>query len=97
LGPCFYPAGHIWHYIPAYWLHLQTENAEYIVKFGHLVIHSLINVFVAKIAYVYFGDQKHNAQLIALSMLANKESRGYYASMYNDEIMMLYLLIAIYY
>ena len=22
LGPCFYPAGHIWHYIPAYWLHL---------------------------------------------------------------------------
>ena len=22
LGPCYYPAGHIWHYIPAYWLHL---------------------------------------------------------------------------
>jgi len=22
LGPCFYPAGHIWHYIPVYWLHL---------------------------------------------------------------------------
>lgn len=22
LGPCYYPAGHIWHYLPAYWLHL---------------------------------------------------------------------------
>jgi hypothetical protein len=30
-------------------------------------------------------------------MLANKESRGYYSSMYNDEIMMLYILVAIYY
>ena len=61
LGPCFYPAGHIWHYIPAYWLHLQTEQAEVIIKFGHLVIHSLINVMVAKIAYLYFNDKKHEA------------------------------------
>jgi hypothetical protein len=96
LGPCFYPAGHIWHYIPAYWLHLQTEYAEYIIKFGHLVIHSLINVVVAKIAYMYF-DSEHEAQLIALTMLASKETRGYYSTMYNDEIMMLYLLVAVYY
>jgi len=30
-------------------------------------------------------------------MLGNKESRGYYSTMYNDEIMMLYLLVAVYY
>jgi len=30
-------------------------------------------------------------------MLANKETRGYYASMFNDEIMMLYLLLSVYY
>lgn len=56
LGPCFYPAGHIWHYIPAVWLHLATEHAETIIKFGHLLIHSLINLFVGKIAYMYFRD-----------------------------------------
>jgi len=56
LGPCYYPAGHIWHYIPAYWLHLQTDYAEYIIKFGHQIIHSLIIVFVTKISYVYFND-----------------------------------------
>ena len=30
-------------------------------------------------------------------MLANKETRGYYASMFNDEIMMLYLILAVYF
>ena len=30
-------------------------------------------------------------------MLATKETRGYYSSMFNDEIMMLYLLLAVYF
>lgn len=30
-------------------------------------------------------------------MLANKETRGYYSSMFNDEIMMLYLILAVYF
>ena len=34
LGPCYYPAGHLFHYMPAYWLHMQTEYAELIIKFG---------------------------------------------------------------
>jgi hypothetical protein len=54
LGPCFYPAGHIWHFIPAFWLHLQTEKAEHIIKFIHIVIHSLVILYVVKIAYLYF-------------------------------------------
>lgn len=58
LGPCFYPAGHIWHYIPAFWLHLQTESAEYYIKFLHLVIHSLVIVYIVKIAYLYFREDK---------------------------------------
>jgi hypothetical protein len=27
LGACYYPAGHIWNYFPAVWLHLKTEKA----------------------------------------------------------------------
>jgi len=30
-------------------------------------------------------------------MLANKEERGLYATMFNDEIMILYLIICMYY
>lgn len=56
LGPCFYPAGHIMHYIPAYWLHLQTEYAENIVKMGHILIHTGILVFINKITYLYMYD-----------------------------------------
>jgi hypothetical protein len=54
LGPCFYPAGHIWHYIPCVWLHLYTEQAEHIIRFGHHIIHTLINYYIAKIAFLYF-------------------------------------------
>ena len=56
LGPCYYPAGHIWHYIPAVWLHLYTEHAEIIIKFIHFVIQSLVNCYIAKIAYIYFRN-----------------------------------------
>ena len=54
LGPCFYPAGHLLHYLPVYWLHLQTVHAEMIIKFAHIIIHSLIIVYVTKICYLYF-------------------------------------------
>ena len=30
-------------------------------------------------------------------MLGNSEERGYYATMYNDEIMILYLILCVYY
>jgi hypothetical protein len=33
VGLCFYPAGHLWHFIPAYILHLWTPYAEVIIKF----------------------------------------------------------------
>lgn len=111
LGPCFYPAGHLYHYLAAFWLHNQTEDAEYIIKFGHLVIHSFVIYFTVKIAYAYFAEEKetnegeekqydetrsHKGQLIAFILLAGKEDRFYWSTMYNDEIMMLYMLIAIY-
>lgn len=34
---------------------------------------------------------------MAFIMLANKEDRGYYSTMYNDEIMILYLILCLYY
>ena len=103
LGPCYYPAGHIWHYVPAVWLHLYTEHAEIIIKFIHFVVQSLVNCFIAKIAYIYFkglsvvknsGDR--DAQLLAFTMLASKETRFLHAQMYNDQIMVFYLVVGIY-
>jgi Gpi18-like mannosyltransferase len=34
---------------------------------------------------------------MAFVMLGNTEERGYYATMYNDEIMILYLILSVYY
>lgn len=65
LGPCYYPAGHIWHYIPAYWLHLQTHHAETIIKFGHHVIHTICIMVVYNISRLYFQTQhnQHNEEV----------------------------------
>ena len=57
LGPCYYPAGHIWHYMLAYMVHMQTEYAEFIIKFVHVLLHTLIIVFATKISYLYFTDE----------------------------------------
>ena len=88
LGPCYYPAGHIWHYLPAYWLHLQTEYAEIIIKAGHHVIHSMTIMFTVKIAYLYFDkdETKSNgmAQFIAFVLLSNRGDREFHSCMYND-------------
>ena len=39
LGPCYYPAGHIWHYYVAFWLHMNTVYAELIIKAVHYLLH----------------------------------------------------------
>ena len=60
---------------------------------------------MTKIAYIYFAtsdslskktDYNSSAQLMALSILANKQMRGEYTKMYNDEIMVFYLVFALY-
>jgi hypothetical protein len=76
------------------------------VTFVHFIIHSLINYFIAAIAYMYFPSTRgsnieiqynREAQLLAISMLSNCEMRSYFADMYNDEIMILYLILAVYF
>lgn len=56
-GPCFYPAGHIWHYVPAALLHYQTRYAELIMKVVFIFIHSLTNHFIGKISYLYLASE----------------------------------------
>ena len=98
LGPCFYPAGHLFHYIPVFWLHLQTPLAEKIVQFGYILIHSLTIVYATKIAYLYHGKQGQiKAQILGIILLANQFDRSdQYRLMFNDELMMLYMLIGLY-
>jgi alpha-1,3-mannosyltransferase len=95
-GPCFYPAGHIWHFLPAAWLHYNTKYAEIIMKAVFIGIHSFTNFFIGKIAYLYL-ENDCESQLIILSLLSNKDAMLYYLEMFNDEIMMLYLILCIYY
>jgi hypothetical protein len=102
LGPAFYPAGHLWHYIPVYALHLYTEDVEYIMKAVHIGIHCWIIVTVYLISCKYFAEEgdksktNSKAQLIAFILVTNPVDKVYYNFMFNDEIMIAYLLVAIY-
>ena len=65
------------------------------MKFGHHVVHSVVNVYTYKIAATYF--EPRDSQFLGISLLYGYKIREFYSEMYNDEIMILYLLIAIYY
>ena len=61
-GPCFYPAGSIWHYMPVYYLHMfSPEYAVFIMKFIHFLIHSGVIVLMSKVAYEYFEGEPERA------------------------------------
>lgn len=111
LGACYYPAGHIWHYFPVVWLHLNNENAITIMRLVHNLLHQVTLVVVVKIAYIYFAEKKENcddeddgydytrssrAQLMAFAFLSSNRDREMFSLMFNDQIMLLYLVLAIY-
>jgi uncharacterized membrane protein len=64
-------------------------------------------MFVAKISYLYFvcdmssstkKQRTHNkAQMVAFVLMANMDDRLLSTMAFNDQIMMLYLLVCIYY
>lgn len=68
-GHCFYPAGHLWHYVPIYWLHMFTDQAENCVKILHMLIHSATLILVIKIGYKYFDAYK--SQLLCFILMTN--------------------------
>lgn len=79
-----------------------------IMKVVHVVVHTITIVFMTKIAYLYFSKdhgsgkpqsqwKSMQAQCIALIYVTNMEERPFYVNgMYNDEFMIMYIVIAIY-
>ena len=57
-GPCYYPAGHLWHYSIVYWVHMKYTNGETIFKVVHMIIHSITNVYTYKIAKLIISDRE---------------------------------------
>lgn len=97
-GHCYYPAGHLWHYYIVYWLHLQTPLAEYIMKMFFILSHSAVLALITKMAYLYFGDDDFDsAQMVGVVLLSNNYERSAFAhGMYNDQIMLTYLVLSMY-
>jgi len=96
-GPCFYPAGHLWFYLPAYWLHIYTENAEYIVKFCFFIIHSMSIIIISRISYRYFKGSPEKAQLITFILLANEPDRVFNQLQFNDQVLGMFIYLVIYF
>ena len=95
-GGCMYPAGHLWHYVPVWWMFLMTDKAEYIWKGVHMILHILIQYFIGKISYSYFRDRRNRAQMICFSMMLNERLRRFNTKMYNDSLMIFYMIFAVY-
>lgn len=59
-GPCFYAAGHLYHYLICFWLHEKFENAETIMQYVHVLLHCLVIFVTVKVAYIYFAEERKN-------------------------------------
>ena len=98
MGPCWYPAGHIWHfYLGAWYIHNYAQNPEFIMKLIHTLMHTLMCYLVSKMAYMYFRDKKQLAQLICFILIDNQGLRQFFQLMYNDIPMSTYCCAALYY
>lgn len=91
---CKYPAGHLWHFVPIYWLHMQSPYAELIVRALFMLMHTVSMMVVTKISYIYFisdmtkatrNEKTHNkAQMIAFILMANTTDNFFASMVYND-------------
>ena len=57
-GPCYYPAGHLWHYSIVYWVHMKYSYGETIFKVVHMVIHSITIVYTYKISKLIISERE---------------------------------------
>lgn len=58
-GPCYYPAGHLYHYVVLNLIHMNTEHAEQIITLLHMFMHSFLLCLTIKISYIYFAEEKN--------------------------------------
>ena len=96
-GPCFYPAGHLWHYVPIYIMFKSTDDALKYLKIIHACLHTGIVFVVAKIAFKYFKNAPQKAQISVFMMLCNQQARKTNQELFNDSFLMLYLVLCLYF
>lgn len=53
-GPAFYVAGHIWHFVPLYMLHIATPNASYYIIRLFQVMYAMNCGLATDVACKYF-------------------------------------------
>jgi Gpi18-like mannosyltransferase len=96
MGACFYPAGHLWHYAPIFKLLQGIAHSTLCLKIFHLILHTVSILVVSKVAFNYFKQDPSKAQLMVFLFLANHKERCFEMWMYNDSIMVVYVLLCLY-
>ena len=61
----------------------------------HALLHSVTLTLVVKLAQMLFGENTR-AQLIAFLFIASNRDREFWNNMFNDEVMMTFLVLSIY-
>ena len=105
-GFCYYPAGHLIHFLIPLFVHLNTKYATEVMYIVHFACHTVSNIFALKLAHLYApsvdkgGNYDYNysktAQLIAFFFIAADGERRLQMGMFNDIIMNMYIVICFY-
>ena len=58
-GPAYYPAGHLFIYLPFFMLHYHFE-AEIFIRGIHLVMSLVVSMVATKLAFMYFEEEEED-------------------------------------
>ena len=95
LGPCMYPAGHLWHYSIIFRLHqyLIPNEITWLVLNG--AFHSICLVITSLICYKYFKKDQLRAQMLCSILMSNQNLFTLVMECYNDNLVQFYILASI--
>ena len=79
-----------------------------IMRIIHNLFHQITLLYIVKMAFIYFAEPDENeeegvdyskssrAQLMAFVFLSSNDDRKFFFEMFNDQIMLMYIILAMY-
>ena len=97
MGPCFYPAGHLWLYaIIDKYIFSTFVHCEMIFEIFNIMVQTCSLYIIISLARRYFNAEPSRAQIIGFLIVSNQSLHELYQNLYNETFQEFFVLSAIF-